>query len=529
MPFETGLSHRPSASSMWTKIERIITARRGAYALAVILLASLAFRVHVSNECSLWLDEMTTQTGVLKPWRAVLAGPSREHPPLMYVLVRLVFDLFGQSRTALRSVSLFFGCVMLYALYELCLELRLPVKRALIVAGTFALTPFIIRHATEARHYALLASFIILGMTRLLRLVRGRPRVRDLAGFVLCGMAAACTQYFGLAYAFALFGTLVLGIRPVWRRFSRAGRIALLPSLSALIAVLGVITLRAVDVGTRFAPRKASAAAPDIRLNEQLFDEIIAQFSFMTYETWSWFVQPLLTFVGLALLSWRLRGVARLLPLGIGVAPGVAALFIPSSHFLTARYLAPSLVLCHLAAGIALFAAYDRLRALLAQGGRAWRAAPVVGWLALAGLVGARVHEFPNGYSAGGDDYEALQRYFDERLAQNTRVVVYVGYLGQILFDQEYRMVSRVIKLESFEPVPGIDRYLVVEVHAGARRAAFESLVQRKLGVSLEAWRALPLAELPHSVYQPPVKAHLVQLPSDFVPPPAPKSRPRKR
>jgi len=527
MRFETGLSHGPSPNSVWTKIERLVTARRGAFTLAVIVLASLAFRLHVSNECSLWLDETTTQRGVLKPWPAVLAGPSREHPPLMYVLVRLVFDVFGPSTTALRSVSLFFGCVLLVALHELCLELRLPVKRALIVVGAFALSPFFIRHATEARHYALLASFVTLGLTRVLRLLRGRPRGRDLAGFVLCGMAAAATQYFGLAYALALLGTLGAGIRPVWRRSMWPGRVALLTSLGALLAVLAFIAMRAV---ARFGPGKSSAGAgPKFELSEQLLHEMIGQFPFMAYETWAWFIQPSLVFVGLSLLSWRLRGAARLLPFGIGLVPCVAALFIPATHFLTARYLAPSAVLCHLAACSALFAAYDRARTRLVHGERSALALSLVGGAALAGLVGARVREFPRGYSAGGDDYRGLQRYFVDNLAKDTRVVAYVGYIGQLLFDEQYRLGSRIIKLENFQPVAGIDRYLVIELHTGGRQAAFESLLQRKLGLSRETWRALPLVAVPHSVYQPAVKARLIQLPSDFVPPPAPKRRPRKR
>jgi len=522
------LGHTSSASSVWARAQRLITKRSGAFVLAFIVLASLAFRLHLSAECSLWFDEVTTHRHVMRPWGEVLKGPSREHPPLMYVLIRVVLDLFGQSPTLLRSVSIFFGCVLLIAIHELCLELGLSVKRALIVVGSFALTPFFIRHATESRHYAILAAFVVLATTSALRLLRPPWRARDLAGFVGCALAAAATQYFGLAYALALLGALVLGIRPVWQRARAVQRVALLGSLSGLLAVLGWIAIRAAAVGDFYASEDADETAPALKFSSALLSEMLREYSFLGNEYTSWFIQPLLAVVGLALLSWRLRGAARLLPLGLGMAPCIAALFISSGHFLAARYLAPSAVLYHLGSCAALFAASDRIRSLLARRARALFVGPAIGWCSLAAVLAARLSEFPDRFGAGGDDYRSLQRYFRENLAKDTRVVSYVGYFGHVIFDQEYRLGSRSIYLERFQPVSGIDRYLVVELHVGdARRNAFEKLITRKLRISPEAFRALPLVPLPHSRYQPAVNARLVQLPTGYVPPPS--GKPRKR
>jgi hypothetical protein len=500
-----------------TTIQRAIAARNGAYALACIVLLSLAFRVHVSGECSLWLDEATTHRGIQKPWPKILAGPSKVHPPLMYLLVAGAVKLLGDSETALRSVSLFFGCVLLVAIYELCLELGLTVGRALIVVATIALSPFFIRHATEARHYAMLAAFVTLATTRALRILRGSTKVRDLVGFAVSVLSASFTQYFGLAYSLALVATVAVGLAPAWKQSRPLRRGALLGSLIGLLAALGFDAVRAAAVERSFEPSEPRAVHA---LNTALLLEFPREFSLLTNQTFAMVIEPALALVGIALLSFRLRGLARWLPLGLGVVPCVAALFISSDHFVSARYLAPSWVFYHLGACVAVLAAVDLLRRGRALGARAAWLAPQVGWLLLACVVTARLSEFPKGFGAGGEDYRGLQRYFLANLGADSRLVACFGSFGKVLFGKEYPVGSRPISLERFRPVRGVDRYLVVELHIDGpeRTAMLESLVERHFGLSRQAWRSVPLVPVPHSRYQPPVLARLVHLPRDRVP-----------
>lgn len=513
MQFVRGLGHAGGLGGFWRWSGRAIVKRRGVLALALIIVASLVFRLHISAECSLWLDEATTRMGVLKPWSKVLQGPSREHPPLMYVVIRSILDLFGDTDLTLRSLSLFFGCVLLAATYELCLQLGLTVGRALVAVGLLALSPFFIRYATEARHYAILSALITLATTRVLRLLRGPPRIRDLVGFVLFALAAACTQYFGLAYALALLGTLVAGVVPIWKRSRIFGRVSLVVLSSALLGALAFVALRAVAVGNRFETGKVGGGH-GLAFNRELFRELPGEFSLMTGYTWSWVIEPALALAGLLLLTWRLRGVARLLPLGLALAPCVVALFLPSEHFVSARYLIPSAIWYHVAACVGAFAGIRGLRRVLSRNARAARLAPAVAWLALVAVLVPRLREYPNGYGVGGDDYRGLQRYFVEHLVKDTRLVAYFGFFGDLLINRQYKVGPKAIWLEKFRPVRGIHRYLVVEIHVSdaGRRADFESLIERKLGLSPEQWRALPLVALPHSVYQPAVPARLVEL-----------------
>ncbi len=109
-------------------------------------------------------------------------------------------------------------------------------------------------------------------------------------------------------------------------------------------------------------------------------------------------------------------------------------------------------------------------------------------------------------------------------------MVAYNGYFGEILFGKEYRVGSRPIRLEAFRRVPGIDRYLVVEIHMDdERRPELESLVHKKFGLSAQEWRALPLIALPRSTYQYTVPARIVQLPHEKPDEPPPPERRKKR
>jgi hypothetical protein len=70
------------------------------------------------------------------------------------------------------------------------------------------------------------------------------------------------------------------------------------------------------------------------------------------------------------------------------------------------------------------------------------------------------------------------------------------------------------MSLEAFEPIPGIDRYVIAEFYSGDpySRARFEPLLKRHFGLSLRQWRALRPLRLPATRYQRPVRARLVLL-----------------
>jgi hypothetical protein len=468
--------------------------RRHSHAIALfaIVLASLAFRVHVSKQCSLWLDEVLTHQEVGAPWPVVLGGPERVHPPLLFVLVKLVVSLFGGSATSLRAVSLVFGCVLLLATDWLCAELGLTPARRLGAVVALAITPFFLRHATEARQYALFPALGTLATAATLRLLREPTRVGILAVFAASAGAMAATQYFGLAYALALLGVVTLGTLPAWLRME-------LPTRQRLTAALLVLA-------SYYSENYDGAGTSTW---QSLLELMVRHFAFTTANAVG-LVQPLLAAAGLVLLGRSLAGLARIVPAALTFAPCVGALFITSGHFVAPRYLAPAWVLYEIGTCAALFALGDLLRRTAAR--LPAMLAVALAWLPFVAPVGLRLAEYPDAFGTGDDDYRGLQRYFLEHLRSDTALVTYVGRFGDRIMGSEYSVGRRPIPLERFRPVPGVQRYLLAEihVHSSDRGAQLESLVQSRMGIPLDVWRALAPLDLPGTTYQPPVTARLI-------------------
>jgi hypothetical protein len=322
-----------------------------------------------------------------------------------------------------------------------------------------------------------------------------------------------------LAYAAALLGALIIGVVPGWTSLGLGRRIGMLGLFGVVSTALALVALRAVNVGREYALGTLDGE-PKLALDTELLSGLPREFAFLANNSALSLVgQPLLALLGLSILSYRLSGVARLVPFGLGIVPCVTAMVLPSTHFMAARYLAPSAIFYHLGVCVALFAAVDIVRSGFADDARLRRLAPWVGVLVLASVVTARVREYPKGFGVGTEDYRGLQSYFVNELARDTRLVAYDGFFGELM-TREYRIGSRPVRLEHFRPVRGIERYLIVEFHVDEadRQATLESLVEKHFGLSPEEWRALPLVRLPHSKYQPPVAARLVNLPRDRAP-----------
>jgi hypothetical protein len=499
-----------------------------ASALAALVFLSLVFRVYVSRACSLWLDEDYTHVEIRRAWPTVLAGPEPAHPPLFFVLVKLATIPFGYSETALRSVSLISGCVLLVAVYWLCLELALSRTRALGVVALLAITSSFMNYSIEARMYALFPALATLAVTCVLKLFREPRRLGYLAGFSLAAAAMGATHYFGVAYAGALLGALLVGLLPRWREVeltpARAARAAL--ALFALLGALAIVLAHALAVAAFYSNHQAGSGTGTWT---QLLRAFLADFSFAGTQDWSAYVEIPLAFGGLVLLGRSLRGIARVLPLALTFFPCFGAFLITSGHFVAPRYLAPSWVFYHVGACVGLFALVDGLRKFLS---RTLSAVPErAAWALVVLPVGLRLLQYPEHWGAGEDDYRGLQTYFMEHLASNTALVTFPGRAGVRMMAWEYPVNATPIELEHFKRVPGIDRYLVAEthLHGAARQAEFERLIHRAFGLDPAAWRKLQLLDLPGTTFQPPVKARLVVWDGNRIRMPGGRPRPEPR
>ncbi len=93
-------------------------------------------------------------------------------PPLYYIIARFWLQLFGNSITAIRSLSALFSLLALPAIYWLSLELFAVPLIAWVAVILLTVSPFHVLFAQEAREYALWTVLILLSSLALLKAIK---------------------------------------------------------------------------------------------------------------------------------------------------------------------------------------------------------------------------------------------------------------------------------------------------------------------------------------------------------------------
>ncbi len=101
-----------------------------------------------------------------------LAAEDPQHPPLYYVLARFWAQLFGSSVAAMRSLAAMISLLVFPAVYWLAWELFESAAVAWMAIAIFAISPYHILFAQEARQYSLWTLTTILSSAALLRAMR---------------------------------------------------------------------------------------------------------------------------------------------------------------------------------------------------------------------------------------------------------------------------------------------------------------------------------------------------------------------
>lgn len=101
-----------------------------------------------------------------------LAVDEPQLPPLYFSIVKLWVNLFGNSITAIRSVSIIFSLLALPCIYWLSLELFKSSNIAWIATALLAISPLHVLYAQEARMYSLYTVDVLLSSIALLRAIR---------------------------------------------------------------------------------------------------------------------------------------------------------------------------------------------------------------------------------------------------------------------------------------------------------------------------------------------------------------------
>ena len=187
--------------------------------LAVILIAFF-LRFHNLGAQSFWNDEGSSYVQATRSFADIAANAARDiHPPGYYWLLAIWRQFSGDSEFGLRALSAFASLMTVAFTYALGKRLFNPAA-GLAAALFVALNTFSIYYAQEARMYALLALWGVMGMWALVGLLSPPPNplsakrgggIRWALTLALINAAGLYTQY---AYPFVMLAQGVIFL--VW-------------------------------------------------------------------------------------------------------------------------------------------------------------------------------------------------------------------------------------------------------------------------------------------------------------------------
>jgi uncharacterized membrane protein len=109
-----------------------------------------------------------------------LATADSQHPPLYYLIARLWMEIFGNSVTAIRSLSVLISFLVFPCVYWLCQELfNVPLSVSGIAIALMAISPIHLVYAQEAQEYILWLVTILLSSASLLRALQLESKDKD--------------------------------------------------------------------------------------------------------------------------------------------------------------------------------------------------------------------------------------------------------------------------------------------------------------------------------------------------------------
>jgi uncharacterized membrane protein len=166
-------------------------------ALFLILALALLMRLVVIGQ-SYWLDEAIGAVVIRNHTltEILLQFPKGDnHPPFYYVMIKLWSGFFGDGEVALRSLSVVFGVLTVYALYLITKQTKiLKGKLVFLPALLLATSPFHIYYSQEARMYPVTAFFATVAVYNFLKTLENR-NARNFIWFSLFVLLIAATDY----------------------------------------------------------------------------------------------------------------------------------------------------------------------------------------------------------------------------------------------------------------------------------------------------------------------------------------------
>jgi mannosyltransferase len=202
------------------------------------MLVAAAFIFLTIGRKSFWLDEAFSVAVAQMPWPRFLhfALHEESNMALYYVLLRGWVRLFGESETAVRSLSAIFGLLCIPAIYGLAFRVY-DRRVASISAVLLSVNTFYIQYAQESRSYSLLLLLSIASSYFFIRGIR-EPSLRIWSAYTIASAAA----FYSHIYSSLLIFTHILSLFLLGRAHSvRLPAVASLGVTGILVLPLGLL------------------------------------------------------------------------------------------------------------------------------------------------------------------------------------------------------------------------------------------------------------------------------------------------
>ncbi|MDZ8261328.1 glycosyltransferase family 39 protein [Nostoc sp. ChiQUE01b] len=180
-----------------------------------------------------------------------LAKQDSQHPPLYYIIARLWMEIFGNSVTAIRSLSACISLLVFPCVYWLCRELfNVPLSVPGVAIALMAISPIHLVYAQEAQEYILWLVTILLSSASLLQAIRREDELAkerqkpDLfAIWSIYAVTLAISLYTFIWSAFIAVAHGIYVIITAKFQFTETVRTYLLASLVGFLAFMPWITV----------------------------------------------------------------------------------------------------------------------------------------------------------------------------------------------------------------------------------------------------------------------------------------------
>lgn len=175
--------------------------------LPVVLCFGAFLRFYNNTALALWHDEAFSALYLRYNWGEMMYRVGLDvHPPLYYLLLRIWHYILGDSLLSLRSFSILFGVLTIWAGYKFAARAFKSSKIGLLAALFLAINPFQIQYALEARMYTL-GTFLALFSSYLLVVALDKKK-----HWIFYGIAAAAAIYthYYLVFTIAAQGLFII-------------------------------------------------------------------------------------------------------------------------------------------------------------------------------------------------------------------------------------------------------------------------------------------------------------------------------